>query len=263
MTRTSSLAVRAEWAKLRSSRSLVWTLVAAAGSMIALSAFLAAVGHTDATRAGQGDDDVVVNALRGVLLGQVVIVSFGVLMISPEYATGLIRTTLSATPRRGVVFVAKVQLVGASAAAAGIVASLASFTVAQPLLHGGGFVPPAYPIVTLDEPEVLRAVFGTALLLMLLALFAFGLGALVRHTATAVTIGVGAVLLPTVLSAFLSGRIRDLILQGSPVAGLAIQSTRAGSVGVPLAPWTGLAVTAAWAAAALLAALWAFRVRDV
>ena len=263
MTPVICRAVRAEWSKLQSSRSLAWTLVAATVSTIALTAFLASVGHTDATRAGQGDDDVVVNALRGVLLGQVVIVSFGVLVISPEYATGLIRVTLSATPKRGVVFAAKALLVGASAAAVGIVASIASFTVAQPLLHGGGFVPPAYPIVTFGEPEVLRAVFGTALFLSLLALFAFGLGALVRHTATAVTVGVGAVLLPTVLSAFLSGRIRDLILQGSPVAGLAIESTRAGSVGVPLGPWAGLAVTAAWAAAVLAAALWAFRVRDV
>jgi ABC-type transport system involved in multi-copper enzyme maturation permease subunit len=263
MTRITPRVVRAEWSKLRSSRSLVWTLVAATGCMIALTAFLAAVGHTDATRAGQGDDDVVVNALRGVLLGQVVIVSFGVLMISPEYATGLIRTTLSATPRRGVVFIAKALLVGASAAVAGIVASIASFMAAQPLLHGGGFVPPAYPIVTLGQAEVLRAVFGTALFLMLLALFAFGLGGLVRHTATAVTIGVGAMLLPTVLSAFLSGRIRDLILQGSPIAGLAIQSTRARSLGVPIGPWAGLAVTSAWAGAALLAAFLVFQVRDV
>jgi hypothetical protein len=262
MTHAVSRAVRAEWVKLRSSRSLVWTLVGAAACTIALTAFLAAVGHTDATRAGQGDDDVVVNALRGVLLGQVVIVAFGVLTISPEYATGLIRTTLSATPTRGVVFVAKSLLVGTSTAVVGVVATIASFTLAQPLLHEGGFVPPAYPIATLGQPAVLRAVLGTALVLVLLALFAFGLGVLVRHTAAAVTIGVGAVLLPTVLSAFLAGQVRDLVLQGSPAAGLAIQSTRA-RAGAPIGPWAGLAVTSAWAAAALLAAFLVFRVRDV
>ncbi len=256
-------ALGSEWAKLRSSRSLVWTLLATIGCTIALTAFLTSVGHTDATRAGQGDDDVVVNALFGVQLGQIAIVSFGVLMIASEYATGMIRTTLITTPRRGVVFASKGLLVGAAAGVAGITASVASFLIAQPLLHGGGYVPPAYPVLTLGDARVLRAVLGSALFLALLALFAFGLGALLRLTATAVMLAVGTVLMPTVLGGFLTGRIRDLILQVSPAAGLAIQSTRARQVGPPIGPWAGIGVTFGWAVAALLAAYVALRVRDV
>jgi hypothetical protein len=263
MSLAMTRALGGEWAKLRSSRSLAWTVVAVIGSTVALTAFLAAVGHTDATRPGEGDDDVVVNALRGVYLGQIVVVSFGVLVISSEYATGMIRTTLSATPKRAVVFGAKALLVATAAGVAGAIASMVSFLVAQPLLHGGGFVPPAYPVVTLSDPGVLRAVLGTALFLMVLGLFAFGLGGLLRHTATAVTLAVGAVLLPTVLSAFLTGRVGELILEASPIAGLAIQATRDRPVGAPIGPWAGMAVTSAWAGVALLAAFWSFRVRDV
>jgi ABC-type transport system involved in multi-copper enzyme maturation permease subunit len=263
MTTPMTGALRSEWAKLRSSRSLVWTLVAMIVCTIALTAFLTAVGHTDATRAGEGDDDVVVNALFGVQVAQIAVVSFGVLMIASEYATGMMRTTLSATPRRGILFAAKALLVGAAAGTAGVIASVASFLIAQPLLHGGGYVPPAYPVVTLGDADVLRAVLGTGLFLMLLALFAFGLGGVLRHTSAAVTLAVGAVLLPTVLGGFLTGRIRDLILQSSPVAGLAIQATRERLVGPPIAPWAGIGVTFGWAFVAVLAAYFAFRVRDV
>lgn len=263
MTAIMVRTLRAEWAKLRSSRSLVWTLLATVGCTLALTAFLTAVGHTDATRAGEGDDDVVVNALFGVQLGQIAVVSFGALMIAPEYATGMIRTTLTSTPSRGMVFAGKAALVGTAAGAAGLVASVGSFLIAQPLLHGGGYVPPAYQIVSLGDADVLRAVLGTGLFLTLLALFAFGLGALIRHTSTAITLAIGAVLLPTVLGGFLAGGIRDLILQASPVAGVAIQATRERQVGPPIAPWAGIGVTLAWAAAALLAAFCAFRVRDV
>jgi hypothetical protein len=252
----------AEWTKLRTVRGPWWTAVVAAGSMVAFTAFIAAVAHTDATRAGQGDDDVVVNALRGVFVGQLAIVSFGVLAITSEYGTGLIRATFAASPVRGGVFAAKATTVAVTAAVAGTVASVASFQVAQPLLHGGGFVPPAYPIVALSQPDVLRAVLGTALFLTALALFAFGVGVIVRHTGGAATAAIGAVLLPTVLAEFFPGRVRDLVLELTPSAGLAIQSTRPGAQ-TPFGPWGGLAVTAIWALASLTVASVLLRVRDV
>jgi hypothetical protein len=242
---------------------MCWTALATIGLTVGFTAFVAVVGHTDATRAGQGDDDVVVNALRGVHLGQMAIVSFGVLAITSEYATGLIRTTLTAIPRRGEVFASKVVIVATTAVVTGAVASIVSFLTAQPLLHGGGFVPPAYPIVTLADPGVLRAVLGTALFLTALALFAFGIGGVVRHTGGAATIALGVVLVPTVLAEFFPGRVRELVLELTPVAGLAIQTIRADRGGVPIGPWGGLAVTSIWAAAALLVAYWLLRVRDV
>lgn len=76
----------------------------------------------------------------------------------------------------------------AVAFAVGLAASVLSFVIARPLLHEGGFVPPAYPVVSLTDAFVIRAVLGTALFLALLALFALGVAAIVRHTAAAMTV---------------------------------------------------------------------------
>jgi ABC-2 type transport system permease protein len=257
-------ALRAEWTKLRSVPSTTWTAVAVVGVMVGLSAFLAAVGGTNANEAGaRGDDDVVVNGLRGVWLGQVATIALGTVAVTSEFATGTIRATFTAIPRRVLDFGAKVAVVGAFGLAIGSAASVLSFVIAQPLLHEGGFVPPAYPIVSLDDPFAFRAVVGTALYLMLLALFAVGVAAIVRSTATAMTVVVGLVLVPTVVMEFFSGAARELLQEVAPAAGLAIQITTERYDTPPLGPWGGLGVTATWTAVALLVAAWTIRSRDV
>jgi hypothetical protein len=257
-------ALRAEWTKLRSVRSSTWTVMAVVAVTVGVSAFLAAVGSTNANEVGApGDDDVVVNGLRGVWLGQIAMVAFGAIAVTSEFATGTIRATFSAIPRRATAFGAKAAVVAAVALVVGSVASVLSFTIAQPLLHEGGFAPPAYPHVSLADPSALRAVLGTGLFLTLLALFAMGVAAIVRHTAAAMTAAVGLVLVPTVLMEFFTGRIRELLQQGAPAAGLSIQITADKYDVPPLGPWGGLAVTAAWALAALLVGLWTLERRDV
>ncbi|MGH2636815.1 MAG: ABC transporter permease [Actinomycetota bacterium] len=257
-------ALDAEWTKLRSVRSTTWTTIAVVGVTVGLSAFLAAVGGTNSNEAGaRGDDDVVVNGLRGVWLGQVGMVAFGAVALTSEFATGTIRATFAAFPRRSVALGAKAAVVAAVAFVVGSVASAVSFVIAQPLLHEGGFTPPAYPYVSLADPSALRAVLGTALFLTLLALFAMGVAAIVRHTAAAMTAAVGLVLVPTVLMEFFTGRIRELLQQAAPAAGLSIQITADKYDVPPLGPWGGLAVTAAWALAALLVGMWTLERRDV
>jgi ABC-2 family transporter protein len=257
-------AMRSEWVKLLSSRALSGELAGILVAMVLLTSFLAAVGHTDATRAGQGDDDVVVDALRGVYMAQSVAVVFGAAFITSEFATRMIRATLTATPRRGVVFVVKAVVVAGTVWVVGTVACLASFLVAQPLLHGGGFVPPAYPFVSLADPGVLRAVLGTGLYLTLVALMAYGIGVLIRDPAAALTVALGLLLVPTVLAGFTSGHVSDLMREVTPIAGLAVQSVREGSSSTPpIGSWAGIAVTGAWTAAALSAAYVVVRARDV
>jgi hypothetical protein len=257
-------ALQAEWTKLRSVRSTTWTAIAVVAVTVGVSAFLAAVGSTDANEAGaRGDDDVVVNGLRGVWLGQVVMVALGAVAITSEFATGTIRATFSAIPRRAVAFGVKVAVVGAVAFAVGSAASLMSFVISQPLLHEGGYVPPAYPIVSLTDAFAIRAVAGTALYLVLLALFAVGVGTIVRHPATAMTLVVGLVLVPTVVMEFFTGAPRELLQQVAPAAGLAIQITSERYDTPPLGPWGGLGVTAAWAVVTLLVAARTIRRRDV
>lgn len=257
-------AVRAEWTKLRSVRSTTWTALAVVAVTVGASAFLAAVGGTNANEVGaRGDDDVVVNALRGVWLGQVAMVALGAMAVTSEFASGTIRATFAALPRRLAAFGAKATAVGAVALAAGLVTSLLSFAIAQPLLHRGGFVPPAYPIVSMIDAAAIRALAGTALYLTLLALFAVGIAGVVRHTAAAMTLVVGLVLVPTVVMGFFTGAPRELLQHVAPAAGLAIQITSDRYDTPPLGPWGGLGVTAAWTAAALLAAAWAIGHRDV
>lgn len=260
--------LHAEWTKFRSVPSTTWTAIAVVGVTVGVTAFLAAVGHTDANTSankfgGPGDDDVVVNALRGAWLGQAAMVVLGALAMTSEFASGTIRATFAASPRRGVAFGAKAAVVGAAALVLGLVSSVLSFVIAQPLLHEGGYNPPAYPHVPLMDPSTLRAVLGTALFLTLLALFATGVAAIVRHTAAAVTIVVGLVLVPTVVTGFFTGAIRTLFQTIAPAAGLSIQVTRERLDNPPFGPWVGLGITAAWALAALVIGGWALRTRDV
>ena len=256
-------AVRSEWTKLRSVRSTTWATIAAVGVMVGLTAFLSANNSTDASAVGQGDDDIVANSLFGVWLGQIAIVALGVLAITAEYATGTIRATFASNPRRSDVFWSKAGVVSATTFVVGLAASVVSFLVAQPLLHQGGFVPPAYPYVSLTDPFVVRAVLGTAVYLALLSLLGIAIGTIVRHTAAAMTLAVGLVLAPSVLMGFFTGSIRELMQWISPVAGLSIQITRDRFDNPPYGPWVGLGLTAAWAVVGLIIGARVLRRRDV
>ena len=257
-------AIRAEWTKLRSVRGTSWTTIAVVGMTIGLTAFMAANSGTDAHRSGSGpgDDNVLVMSLRGIWLGQIGMVTLGALAAASEFAYGTIRMSFAAVPRRLAAFGAKVSVVGALALAIGFTASVLSFLVAQPLLHARGYVAPAYPAVSLTDALAFRSMAGSALYLTLLALFAVGVATIVRHPATAMTIVVGLVLVPTVLMEFFTGRLREVLRQVAPSAGLGIQiaTPRYAS---PLGPWGRLGVTATWAVAALLIAAWTIRRRDV
>jgi ABC-2 type transport system permease protein len=255
--------MRAEWTKLRTVRSTTWSSVAVLGATVGVSAFVAAVGGTDVSEVGaRGSDDVVLDSLRGVWLGQVAIVTLGVIAATSEFASRTIRITLAAIPRRMVAFGAKATVVGAVALAVGSAASVLSFLVARPLLQRGGSVPSVSPIVALADASTIRAISVTALSLTLLALFALGVGTIVRHSAAAMTLVVGSVIVPTVLMGFFSGPLRELLQRVTPAAGLAIQVTEVRAGAPPLGPWAGLGVTAAWTLTALVAGAWAIGRRD-
>jgi ABC-2 type transport system permease protein len=264
MSGIATRAIRAEWTKLQSVRGTSWTTIAVVGMTVGLTAFMAANSGTDANQAGggPGDDDVLVMSLRGIWLGQIGMVTLGALAATSEFAYGTIRTTFAAIPRRLAAFGAKAGVIGAVALAIGPAASVLSFLVAQPLLHARGYVAPAYRSVSLTDALAFRAMAGSALYLTLLALFAVGVATIVRHPATAMTIVVGLVLVPTVLMEFFTGTPREVLRQVAPSAGLGIQiaTPRYAS---PLGPWGGLGVTAAWAVAAILIAAWAIGRRDV
>jgi ABC-type transport system involved in multi-copper enzyme maturation permease subunit len=210
---------------------------------------------------GGGNDDVVRNALGGVQVGLMAIVALGVLFATSEYKTGTMRVTLVASPRRGRVLAAKAIVVGGTVFAAGLVSTVAAFLLAQPTLRDNGYVPPAYPDLSLGNGVVLRAVIGSALFLAVLAILSLGIGALRRRTVGAVVAVLALILVPQIVAPLLSLNTELWINRLTQVAGLAIQQTR-DRFDTAITPWGGFAVLCAWTTVALVVAMWQLRKRD-
>jgi ABC-type transport system involved in multi-copper enzyme maturation permease subunit len=249
----------AEWTKLRTVRSTVWALLAVLGLTVGLSAFVCSALDTDA--GALSDNDSIAPSVAGVYISQIAVVALAVLAITGEYASGMIRTSFTAVPRRREVLAAKALVLAAVTLVTGLAASLVSFLVGQPILAGNGFV--ATP---LGDPEALRSVVGSGLYLAVLAMLGLGVGTVVRRPAGAISATLGLLFGPLVVAMFLPGQLQKAALDYGPMtAGLAIQLTKpAGIIAgtVPVAPWTGFAVFCAYAAVALLAAFWVIGRRD-
>ena len=166
-------------------RSTKWALLITFVGAIAVT-FLATHGarHQPGEAAAQGFDPTN-TALAGLALGSLVVGILGILSMTGEYGSGTIRSSLAATPRRGVFFGAKVIVMGVFALAVGLVVSFLSFFEGQAILSG------AAPTATLGDPNVLGALLGSAGFLALGALFGLGIGAIIRHSAGAIATFVG------------------------------------------------------------------------
>jgi ABC-2 type transport system permease protein len=269
--RALARAIGAEWTKLRSVASTSWLLLATVGltvgfGLLVCSAVDTAGGAPGCVpgRPGCGDEDVVLNSLSGAYLGQVAVIALGALAATAEYATGTIRSTFAAMPRRSTVVFAKVAVLATTVLAAGLVAGAASFVLGQPILHTNGFVPAqGYPLVSLADPSATRAIVGTALYLGVIAVLGFSVGTIGRRTGAAIAVVLTVVYAPTILSLLLSDPARGWLQRLSPMtAGLAVQRTVLRADSVPIGGWAGLGVAAAWSALALVVAMWLVHRRD-
>jgi ABC-2 type transport system permease protein len=251
-------ALHAEWTKLRTVGGTGWLLLAAAALTIAVGAAAAAVFSCSAARAGcapaaTGADPAKIG-LTGVYLGQAVIAVFGVMVIGGEYGTGLIRVTLTATPRRLAVLAAKALIVAGCALTAAVVAVGGSVLAGRLILPTRGLTAAnGYLTLSLGNGADLRAAGGSVLYLALIALFALGVTMAVRDSAVGVGLVLGLLyLFPLVAAVVPDQRLARHLDQVSPmIAGLYIQAT-VGVRALPLTPWQGLGVTALWAAGALI-----------
>lgn len=240
------MTLHAEWTKTRTVPGTPWLLLGVVAFTVLLGALAAGAlpAGADPARA----------ALMGVALGQAVVVILAVGVVSGEYGTGMIRTTLTAMPRRLNVLAAKGFVVTALTLVAGTAAVLISVAVGDALLPGG---------LSLSDGPVQRAATGSVLYLGLIALMSVGVAALVRDAHAAVGVMLGLLFLTPIVTSLVSDPVwHDRLEKLSPMtAGLAVQAT-INLDQQPIGPWQGLGVLALWAAGALLAGATALKLRD-
>lgn len=247
-----------EWTKLITLRSTYWTLLAAAVAMTGFGGLVTAAYARHLTPAARAALDPAAYSESGFFLAQLAIGVLGVLVMTGEYATGSIRSTLAAAPQRVTVLAAKAGVFGVVAFAVGLAISLAAFFLGKAIFTAKG-IP-----VSLDVPGTLRSVLGTGLYLAVFGLLSLGLGALIRRTAGAIAILVALlVFLPASVGALPAAWQNDVNPYLPSVAGqMIIGHTKFTPPGHLLAPWTGLTVFCGYTAAILLAAAIALHRRD-
>jgi ABC-2 type transport system permease protein len=253
-------ALHAEWTKLRTTPGATWLALA---TVVLTAGLGTAVAAATTYSAGTGHDLAKIS-LTGIDLGQTVIAILAVTTISNEYGTGMIATTLTVIPRRATMLAAKAILITAVALAAGTAAVLASLLAGRLLLAGNGFTAAhGYALLSLGDGPTLRAAAGSVLYLALIALLSLGIATAVRDCATAIaTVLALLYLFPIIASAIPDPHWQRHLQQISPMdAGLAIQNTT-NLHNLPIGPWPGLGVLAAWATAAMLTGALTLSLRD-
>ncbi len=189
--------LRSELTKIGSVRSTVWTLLVLFAVSVGIGAAasrLSATGWSNTPPAQRTPLDATQVSLVGLLvLGPLVIVVLGALVLTAEYSTGMIRTSLIAMPRRIVLYLAKAAAFAAVALAASLATALTAFLLGQSLLAS------THQSATLAGHDVLRAVIGSALYITLCGLFAFAAAAIIRNNAATITAMIGLLFVLPVL----------------------------------------------------------------
>ncbi len=256
-------ALRAEWTKLRTAPGTAWILTAVCVLTIAVGAATAA-----ATRCGAGTRcaiDPTKVSLTGIEVGQAVVAVLAVLVISGEYSTGMIRTTFTAMPRRWTVLAAKAVVLAGLTLAAAVVAVAGSLAAGRLILAGNGLTAAhGFALVSLAHEPTVRAAVGSVLYLALVGLLSLGIATVVRDPAAATGAVLGLLYLAPIIALFLGGEPtwqRRFERYAPTNAGLTILNTT-GLRHLPIGPWGGLGVLAAWTGAALLISGLSLRLRD-
>jgi ABC-type transport system involved in multi-copper enzyme maturation permease subunit len=250
-----------EWTKLRSVRSTVWSLLIFVVLTLGLAALLTWAqlsqwDKLDPEQRASYSRDATGNILgSGFLLGQLAICVLGAMVITSEYSTGMIRASLLAAPKRTPMLAAKALVFAVVTFVIGEIVSFGAFFIAAPIIHSK--VP-----VSLGDKGVLRALIGAGLYLMMLGLFAMAIGALVRHTAGAITGVIAFVLVLAPLAQLLPGSLGKHIHAYLPTeAGHLVAQSAPGTKDL-LSAWQGFGVFALWTAVLLVVAGWLLNRRD-
>jgi ABC-type transport system involved in multi-copper enzyme maturation permease subunit len=274
-----------EFTKLRSVRSTYWTigalLVVSVGLAAAICAGQAAqINNNHADKAGT--DATQTSLALFFYLGQLIIAVLGAMTITSEYSTGMIRTSLTAMPRRSVVFGSKLAVFTGVTLIVSLVTSFLSFFVGQALLSSAGvsaslFHSTTVPLgaiqkgntssfvgtITITPGHVLTAVIGTALFVTVAAVIAFGIGAILRHTAATIAAAVGLLFVLPIIIQLLPSNWHDDILRFVPTSSGTLLSATIPQTGTNLwSTWPQFGVTLVWAVVLLGVGAYLFRKRD-
>jgi ABC-type transport system involved in multi-copper enzyme maturation permease subunit len=279
--------IGSEFTKLRSVRSTYWTIAA----MVIVSVGFAAIAgfaiannlhNNPVNKAGM---DATQASLGGFFeLGQLIIAVLGALTITSEYSTGMIRTSLTAMPRRGTVYTAKLLVFSTVTLVVSLITSFIAFFVGQAAMSGSGVSASLFHSVTIpanavqngppndvtfsgtiviSPGTVLTAIIGTALFVTVVALIAFGLGAIIRHTAGAITSAIGLMFVIPVIVQLLPDTWRWDIVRFFPDAAGRVLSVTVGQHNPHLwSAWPQFGVTLVYAAVLLGVGAYLFRTRD-
>jgi ABC-2 type transport system permease protein len=253
--------LRAEWTKLRSVRSTMWSLLLLAVLTLGFTALFSWLivsqwSKDSASQHQQTLTDPVGTILgAGFQLSQLTICVLGVMVMASEYSTGMIRSSLLAVPRRTPMLWAKCVVFAAMVFVVAELVAVPSFFVGAAFLHSRVHV-------ALGDPGVMRAILGAGLYLAVLGLFALGFGALLRHTAAAITGIIGFVLVLSPLAQLLPGSLGKHVHAYLPSeAGHLVAQAHQGSSDL-LSPWQGFGVFCLWTAVLLAAAAYLLNRRD-
>ena len=251
-----------EWTKIRSVRSTVWTIIIFAVITIGLTALITWLteSHWYGPHAAPRDATFLSDPVGGILdapifFGQLVIGVLGVLVISTEYVTGVIRASLLAVPRRLHMLAAKVVVFTMMLFVVTEVVCFCSFFIGSAILH-------AHVPVALSDHNVTRAVIGTGLYLTVIGIFSLGIGGLIRHTAGGIATALGAMFLLPIIGPLLPDSWGAHINAYLPEqAGTVVGHTNQ-TAGQLLSAWQGFGVLCIWAAVLLAAAAITLQKRD-
>ena len=247
--------IRSEWIKFWTLRS-TWAVLGAAVVGMLVLAVVVAYNTRHLTSNLQANDIAPSSTLQGYFLGELLIGALGVLFVSGEYSTGMIRSTLVAVPRRLPVLWAKLVVFVTITAVSMVTVSIVAFVSAQALLshYRTGF--------SLSDPGVLRVVIGTGVYLTLVGMIGAALGWIVRSTPGALVAYFAIVLVLPVLFGDALGNWGKEVAQFLPGQAGASFSTSIPDSSYSLSPWVGLLVLAGWVALALAIAAGVLRRRD-
>jgi ABC-2 type transport system permease protein len=249
--------VRSEWTKIRSVASTVWTLSLAVVVTIGLGMLISALSKSEFDSMSRDDRlsfDPTFISFAGMSLGQLAMIVFGVLVVSNEYSTGMIRTSLAAVPQRGTFLAGKIGVATVLSLVVGLATSFVAFFLGQAMLGEHK--------AAIGDPGVLRAVIGGGLYMTLIAMFSMGVAAMLRSP----MLSLGILMPFFFLISNILGNVDATKKIGQYLpdqAGSKIMQvvTPIGD-DTPYGPWGGLGIMALWVAAALIGGYVLLKRRD-